>query len=33
VNIDEKIVELGNKVKNKEMTWRQVADAIFHEFG
>lgn len=33
MNIDEKIVELGNKVKNKEMTWRQVADAIFHEFG
>jgi hypothetical protein len=33
VNIDEKIIELGNKVKSKEMTWRQVADTINAEFG
>lgn len=33
MNIDEKIIELGNKVKNKEKTWRQVADIINAEFG
>lgn len=33
MNIDEKIVELGNRVKSKEMTWRQAADDIFHEYG
>ena len=33
MNIDEKIIELGNKVKSREMTWRQVADTINAEFG
>ena len=31
--MDEKIIELGKRVKNKEMTWRQVADIINAEFG
>jgi hypothetical protein len=33
VNIDEVIIELGNRVKDKEMTWRQVANTINAEFG
>lgn len=33
MNIDEKIIELGNKVQSREITWRQVADIINAEFG
>ena len=33
LNIDERIIELGNKVKNRELSWNQMANILYQEFG
>jgi len=33
LNIDERIVELGNRVKDRELSWNQMADILYQEFG
>lgn len=33
MSIDDRILELGRKVKNGEITWNQMADILYQEFG
>lgn len=33
MTIDERIIQLGNKIQSREITWRQVANLINNEFG